>query len=327
MTVANAWLRISAKLALAAGLLAFGLSGFVFAGNFERGGVGTTAAQFLKLSATARGSAMGEAMTAIADDSSALFWNPAGLINVTSRTVVFTHASYLAGSYYDYAAYGQDFGDMGAFGVGVQYMNHGGITQTDASGVDVGNFNPYDIALSLGFASYISGFNKYPEERFVLGVAAKIVSCKITGQDSTISADAGILSPWYLGNRLRLGVAASNIIGGLQFEDDTYRLPFNAKFGMRLRVTKIWDFTTDIAAPIDNYPYFAAGTEMRIPVLEKLRMDLRAGFNTRAMNDYSGFRNISFGMGLAGTLFSFDYSLSPFGEIGDAHRFTLKTSF
>ncbi|MDD4004922.1 MAG: PorV/PorQ family protein [Elusimicrobiaceae bacterium] len=297
------------------------------AGVFDRSGVGTTAAQFLKLSATARGSAMGEAMTALADDASALYWNPAGLIDVSSKTVIFTHTSYLADSFYDYAAYAQNFGDTGAFGVSLQYMNHGSISQTDTSGVDIGTFSPYDAAVSLGFASYISGLNKYPRERFVLGVSAKLVTSKITGQDSTITADAGILSPWLFGERVRLGLAVNNAMGALKFEDDSYQLPLMIKFGARMQPYSAWDITADLVAPVDNYPYLAAGTEIRMPVTDVLRVDLRAGANTRAISDYAGFRNVSFGVGLSGRQLACDYSMSPFGELGDAHRLTLKFSF
>ena len=45
---------------------------------FEK--VGTYAAQFLKIGVSARATAMGSAFTALADDASAAYWNPAGLV-------------------------------------------------------------------------------------------------------------------------------------------------------------------------------------------------------------------------------------------------------
>ncbi len=42
--------------------------------------VGTSAAQFLKIGAGARAEALGQAYVAISNDASALFWNPAGLV-------------------------------------------------------------------------------------------------------------------------------------------------------------------------------------------------------------------------------------------------------
>ena len=44
--------------------------------------VGTTAAQFLKIGIGARALALGGAYSAIADDASALYWNPGGLSRI-----------------------------------------------------------------------------------------------------------------------------------------------------------------------------------------------------------------------------------------------------
>ena len=41
--------------------------------------VGTTAAQFLKIGVGARAIGMGGAFVAVADDATAIYWNPAGI--------------------------------------------------------------------------------------------------------------------------------------------------------------------------------------------------------------------------------------------------------
>ena len=50
---------------------------------------GTTAAQFLKIGADPRGTAMGNAYVAMNGDASSIFWNPAGLANVKGIETVF----------------------------------------------------------------------------------------------------------------------------------------------------------------------------------------------------------------------------------------------
>src|SRR5262245_2895015 len=49
------------------------------------------AAPFVKIGQGARAAAMGESFTAIADDSTAVFWNPAGLAQLNRFQVQFTH--------------------------------------------------------------------------------------------------------------------------------------------------------------------------------------------------------------------------------------------
>ena len=49
--------------------------------NFESK-VGTTAANFLKVGVGTRAIAMGAAYSAIADDATSVFWNPAGIVYV-----------------------------------------------------------------------------------------------------------------------------------------------------------------------------------------------------------------------------------------------------
>jgi len=57
---------------------------------------GTSSLQFLKIGAGARATAMGESFVAIANDASALFWNPAGLTQFSQDEVTVGHTSWFA---------------------------------------------------------------------------------------------------------------------------------------------------------------------------------------------------------------------------------------
>src|SRR5438477_13079260 len=54
---------------------------------------GTTTGELLKIPLGTRAVGMGEAFTALADDSSALYWNPAGMSFVSQKEVSFMHSS------------------------------------------------------------------------------------------------------------------------------------------------------------------------------------------------------------------------------------------
>ncbi len=56
---------------------------------------GTTAGAMLEIAVGARAEAMGGAFTAIADDPSALYWNPAGITQIKSMAVQFTNTKWL----------------------------------------------------------------------------------------------------------------------------------------------------------------------------------------------------------------------------------------
>ena len=56
---------------------------------------GTTAADFLSIPIGARATAMGGAVTAMIDDPTAMYWNPAGLAHVTGTGMTGEYAQWL----------------------------------------------------------------------------------------------------------------------------------------------------------------------------------------------------------------------------------------
>ncbi len=63
--------------------------------NVEAKGPGKIGATFLKLGVGAKPVAMGGAFCAVADESSAIYWNPAGLAFLKDRELSFTHIAWL----------------------------------------------------------------------------------------------------------------------------------------------------------------------------------------------------------------------------------------
>lgn len=305
---------------LAAALLLCAFAAGAGAQGFDAASAGTATAQFLKIASGARGAGLGEAYSALADDAFALDWNPAGLINIKKNSMVFMHAPYLAGTFADYFAYGESAGEVGAWGVSFKYMNYGKISRTDSSGFELGSFTPFDSALNVGFACYVTGFNKEPEERVVLGATGKFVRAKILSADNTVSADIGLNLPYMFENRFRVSLAAQNIMGTLRYDKEEAPLPLILRLGTATRLGSHFDLTADIVAARDNLPFLAMGGEGRIPFNEDLQVALRAGFNTRAVSEVSGARNIALGAGLRYGGYTLDYAFSPFGDLGTVHR-------
>lgn len=296
------------------------------AAGFDKNAAGTASVQSLKIAVDARGVAMGEAFSALVDGASALDWNPAALIKINRQSVSFMHSPYLADSYMDFFAYAQNAGPVGSWGISCKYMNYGSLKRTDASGMPMGGFTPYDMTLNVGFATYITGFNKEPEERFVLGATGKFVRSQIIKADNTVSADIGVLFPYFFDNRFQLAMSAQNIMGTLRYDKEDYPLPLILRLGSATKISDYFTLTADMVAARDNYPFLAMGGEFKISV-RKSALFLRGGFNTRAVADVGGFRNLTLGTGLRHGAYSLDYSLSPFGDLGSVHRISAGLNF
>ena len=104
-------------------LLAFGLSS-AFAGNENR--IGTAGAQELLIPAGSRGASMAGAVIADASGVDAIYWNPAGLADLSMGTeAMFSHLPYIADIDVEYAAVATGIEDFGTLGVAVKVVDVG----------------------------------------------------------------------------------------------------------------------------------------------------------------------------------------------------------
>ncbi len=289
--------------------------------DFDSSAIGTTAGGFLQLAPGARAAAMGEAYSAVADEASALYWNPAALTRIESRSATLMHAPYLGSSFFDYAAYGQNLGDYGAVGAGVQYFSAGSIAQTE-NYAPVGSFTPYDLALSVGYGFRLKGMG-LPLDGFSVGAAAKYVQSHILNSAQTGAVDFGLLSPAYLDEKLRLAFTWVNLGGTLKYEQARENLPMAMRLGGAYRIFKPWLASADVVFPRGDQPYAALGTEFVLATDKGMTFIGRAGYNSQTTPSVTGFTGVSVGAGFGFDRFCLDYAFVPFGGLGQAHRISL----
>jgi hypothetical protein len=289
--------------------------------GFNSSANGTSPLGFLQLGAGARPAALGGSYCALADDATALYWNPAALTRIPGRSATFMHAAYIDSSFFDYAAFGQKLEGAGAFGVGLQYLSAGKIAQTDETGTDMGDFSPNDLAVSAGYASQANGFS--------LGLSAKYIRSRILRSAQTGAVDLGVLSPPLLDDKLRLAFTMSNLGAGVRYESESEGLPLAARLGSAYRIRERWTAALDVGLgfPDDGDPAVALGTEYRLPVMEGWTLAGRAGFDSRGMRGIDGLTGLAFGLGLGYQKLAVDYAAAPMGSLGLTQRMSVSSRF
>lgn len=291
--------------------------------NFRSVDRGKTAAPFLKLGSGARAVGMGEAFSAAVDDANALHWNPAALTLIPRISASFSHAEHIGETAHESIAYGHNFGPAGALGAGVQYFSAGRLTQTDdATGVDLGEFTPNDLAVSFAYAVRLKeGFGVM--EGAAVGVSAKFVRSQVLDTGETAAVDLGLLSAGYLEGRLRVAFTMTNLGGSMQLGQEPAELPLALRLGSVYAINPGWVASCDAVLPNDNAPAVALGTEYSYVPRRWWTAAARVGFNSRHLAEAAGFGGLTAGLGLSFRTFSLDYGLRPLGVLGVSHRFSL----
>ena len=117
--------------------------------------VQTTAVPFLQIEPDSRAAGMGMTGVAVADNASAIFWNPAGLAGQEGGEITFTHAPWLpalgADLFFEYFAGKYAVEGIGTFAGHLTFLNLGEQQQTDEQGTVIGNFRSYDLAVGLSY--------------------------------------------------------------------------------------------------------------------------------------------------------------------------------
>lgn len=293
--------------------------------DFASSAIGTTGSDFLLMDTSARGIAMGGAMTALTNDSSSIYWNPAGLTQVPRLSTTFMHSQYVADITYDALSYAQRITDAAVIGAGVRYLDGGSIARTDISGIESGTFHPRSYVGEVGWGESIYDLSD-SEMDIAMGVSARAIRTDLgAAAASGYGADFGIQSRFYTNSSsYDLALTIQNIGSGQKFDQIRDSLPTRVRFGGAVKPFKSLTLSAEAIAPINDSPYAAAGVEYTLEVQRDVKASARAGLNTLTYQTLGFASTLSLGLGLSLNNFSFDYAFVPMGVLGTAtHRLSI----
>ncbi|OIO08236.1 MAG: hypothetical protein AUJ52_08705 [Elusimicrobia bacterium CG1_02_63_36] len=289
--------------------------------DFTTKALGTAGSEFLNLDVDPRGIAMGGALTADANDSAALYWNPAGLAQIPRAAASAMHNEYFDGIRMQYASYAQRITETSVLGGAVRYMDAGSIVNTDLSGNTIGTFHPRNYVYEVGWAQNIMDLTD-AERDISLGMTAKFFQSDMIAKASSFAMDFG-MQAHYTDAVIpyNFGAAVQNIGQGQKFDKKRDTLPFRARLGASIRPRPFLLLVLDGVMPVSSHPYASLGGEMELDTRAKARIFLRGGYSMQnQFTGLDGLRGVSFGLGVKAGNISFDYAFVPFGILGNTHR-------
>ncbi len=313
---------------------------------------GTTSAKFLTIGIGSRANGMGDAFTALADDGTAMYWNPAGVANLDRMEIVSNYCRWIADINLMYFGLILPYRQFGTFGINATHLAAGEMEVTT-------EINPEGTGEFFNSGSYAIGFTyaKTLTDRFSVGGNLKYINEYILNSSAgTVAIDIGTLfkSPFW---GIRFGASISNFGGKMQImgEDlmvtkdidenqsgnnesvnaflatDKFDLPLLLRVGLSgdLGKSKLMRMTwaVDAVHPNDNSEYLNLGAEMGL--LNDLIV-LRIGMKSLYML-YRDER-LSLGGGLniplaSNIKFHVDYAFQSYHNLGQVHKYTMRIVF
>ncbi|MBN1595345.1 PorV/PorQ family protein, partial [candidate division FCPU426 bacterium] len=174
----------------------------LYGGEVYARGVGTSAANFLKIGQGARPAGMGGAFVALADDINSIEWNPAGLSGLTPDyfDAAFEHVFWFGDVEYEMFTYAQHLGETYGGGAQLLYRH---MPDIDNNLSDEQPLKVFDFAGTLGYGMQISNFSVGLNLKFVM---SQLGNEALTGE----AADLGMLVR-FMENKLSGGLVIQNL--------------------------------------------------------------------------------------------------------------------
>lgn len=294
----------------------------------QRAGIST--AQFLKIGVGGRATAMGDAFVAVANDVSALYWNPAGLTQFSDNQIIFSHNQWVVDINHDFVGAVYHLDDANSFGVSLTALTMDEMkVTTEYAPFGTGEYFGFsDVGISVSYSRKMTdqfsfgGTVRYIEETLdklkMRGFMIDLGTYYWTGLGSTRFA----VTVSNFGNDLAPDGEVVLVGNRTKSEWQSFSPPtmFRIGFAFEPYEDEQHRVTTSIQLnhPNDNSENVSLGAEY---VWSKMFF-ARGGykFNVEEQN-YSFGAGVNVPISIANV--SVDYAFANFSRLGSAHRFSI----
>lgn len=197
----------------------------VYAASGDAGQPGS----FLNFGAGARALGMGKAYVGLADDATAVYWNPSCLSKIHSNELVILHAIMFEDTTYDFISFSYPTLNIGTFGLGVTYLRSTGFEGRTGNNEAIGSFDETNLAV---FFSY--GVKLFKNAG--AGTSIKIINQAIGEfKGYAVGIDFGL---WYAPfDFLGLGLMVENVLQPrMKLKDEEEVYPVGLKLGTNIKL-------------------------------------------------------------------------------------------
>ena len=287
--------------------------------------VGTVGAQFLKIGIGARATGMGGSFTAVADDASAVYWNPAGISRLSGNIASVNHTVWATDISLTQAAYIFNVGFMpGMFAIQAKAMYLSDMERTTVYKPD-GDGTYFDA----GDSQFGLTYSRSLTDKFSAGLTASLIHSGLDDLSANaVTFDFGTL--YDTGYKtLRIGFAIQNIGGSLTYIDPARagKVPTIFRVGASMDVVQSGNnallMSAEFSHPPDNSERINLGGEYSFKDFFFARGGYNFGYDSETLAAGLG---VKFPTSLS-TETRFDYSYTDMSDLGGAHRFSLDIAF
>ena len=333
---------------------------FIFSFLSAQNNVATTSAAFLEIGPGARSISMGSAYVSVADDASSIYWNPAGIANVSRPEYQSYYSPWLVETQFYYNTAVVPMGQYGSLGLSFTAVTMDEMMvrtvqdpEPDAYGQ---RFDAGNISMGIAYAKKLT-------DRFSFGFQTKFIQESIWQMKAQgYAVDIGTI--FVTKRNLNIGMSISNFGGKLGMQgvntlvdidiDETiygnndridgslgtsqWPLPLLFRFGLSKTfvVSPIMQclVAVDAIHPNNNPEYLNIGLEYTLMDMVSLRIGKSHTFyNLGDSNNIVGPQHgLSFGTGIKyqiprGPLLKVDYVFSEFGVFNNVQGYSISLNF